>query len=481
MTSINNNTPPIAEQIIIEQSADFLQSKGLEERNEQQNPPRKTIEAPPKVLEKEAVEGAFTIESEEEIFIDKPVSEKNAERELVKRLEELEILREEVKDLENEDKLSQQAIINLQCEVAGLEKKLSELEKDLEEEKRHSDKLDSQIDYEYETSCFIKKPFLKEEAEKEVFLLVGSDYLAKYKYKGDKELDKELIAYFSCSGIRGIEPTREIEKPRAYIIYKNRQTTSVNRDKTEIMQNLIKSIKEPEKRRSLTSIYFELCFSNIDLSELGGDYFFLQSDNCNCIGSPEEQKEWHVHHIKKCLSDKNLLKPTNPTSPAPVGYTPEQIAQEQERQCQAQQQFQAQEQEHQQKLQELEQIKKEEGNYQKEQEQENQNNNPNSDNPTKQNNNNSPTQTPTSDNNNNNNNQENQSPPPLNLTPEILSKFKSLKNLNTKEKLEALINPVKDNPDFEKELSEKQNITDLNSLLVNKTPKEIIILIKRFE
>ena len=39
--------------------------------------------------------------NKEEVFIDKPVSEKNAEKELVKRLKELKELREKVKEFEN--------------------------------------------------------------------------------------------------------------------------------------------------------------------------------------------------------------------------------------------------------------------------------------------------------------------------------------------------------------------------------------------
>ena len=69
------------------------------------------------------------------------------------------------------------------------------------------------------------------------------------------------------------------------------------------------------------------------------------------------------------------------------------------------------------------------------------------------------------------------------LSPEILNKFQSIPNFNTntKEKIETLINPVKDNPDFLLELQTKQKVKDLNNFLATKTPKEIIILIKRFE
>ena len=52
---------------------------------------------------------------------------------------------------------------------------------------------------------------------------------------------------------------------------------------------------------SVRSIKHRLDYSNIDIKELGVEYFMLQSNDCDCIGSPEEQKEWHIHHISKCL------------------------------------------------------------------------------------------------------------------------------------------------------------------------------------
>src|SRR5437763_109658 len=54
------------------------------------------------VLKKQPIRGAYTIENEDEIFIDKPVSEKRSERELVNRLKELKGLRKKVKKLEEE-------------------------------------------------------------------------------------------------------------------------------------------------------------------------------------------------------------------------------------------------------------------------------------------------------------------------------------------------------------------------------------------
>ncbi|MCE8163989.1 MAG: hypothetical protein I3274_07360 [Candidatus Moeniiplasma glomeromycotorum] len=86
------------------------------------------------VLEKKLIRGAYTIENEEEVFIDKPVSEKNVERELVKRLEELEILRKQVKELEN-----------LKHEKAKLEEKSINLENKVQEEQEKNDRLDEKI------------------------------------------------------------------------------------------------------------------------------------------------------------------------------------------------------------------------------------------------------------------------------------------------------------------------------------------------
>ena len=58
--------------------------------------------ARPDTYKKATCRGAITIDNEEEIFIDKPLSEKGAERELVKRLEESKNLREKVDEVEKE-------------------------------------------------------------------------------------------------------------------------------------------------------------------------------------------------------------------------------------------------------------------------------------------------------------------------------------------------------------------------------------------
>ena len=65
-------------------------------------------------------------------------------------------------------------------------------------------------------------------------------------------------------------------------------------------------------------------------------------------------------------------------------------------------------------------------------------------------------------------------------TAKILKKFESVPNFNTKEKIDSLINPVKDNPDFLQKLKEN-NIENINSLIINKSPQEIIITVKRFQ
>jgi hypothetical protein len=71
--------------------------------------------------------------------------------------------------------------------------------------------------------------------------------------------------------------------------------------------------------------------------------------------------------------------------------------------------------------------------------------------------------------------------PTFKLSSQILEKFQSILNFNTREKVENLINLFKDNPKFQKELKKKHQVEDLNALLTDKTPQEIIILIKRFE
>jgi hypothetical protein len=67
------------------------------------------------------------------------------------------------------------------------------------------------------------------------------------------------------------------------------------------------------------------------------------------------------------------------------------------------------------------------------------------------------------------------------LSPQILSKFSSLSSFNTKEKMEALINPVKDNLEFLLEINAKYQTANLSTLLSTKSPKKIIVIIKRFE
>ncbi|CAG8610783.1 37897_t:CDS:2 [Gigaspora margarita] len=83
------------------------------------------------ISQKKLVRGAYTIDNEEEVFIDKPVSEKNVEKELVKRLKELEILREQVKELED-----------LKHKKVSLEKKVNNLEKDNLEKDEENERLE---------------------------------------------------------------------------------------------------------------------------------------------------------------------------------------------------------------------------------------------------------------------------------------------------------------------------------------------------
>jgi hypothetical protein len=60
---------------------------------------------------------------------------------------------------------------------------------------------------------------------------------------------------------------------------------------------------QADRNRYLDLITYCLKSNSVDLTELGGEYFFLQPDNCDyCIGSPAEQAQWHVNHINKCLT-----------------------------------------------------------------------------------------------------------------------------------------------------------------------------------
>ncbi|MCE8163659.1 MAG: hypothetical protein I3274_05620, partial [Candidatus Moeniiplasma glomeromycotorum] len=62
-----------------------------------------------------------------------------------------------------------------------------------------------------------------------------------------------------------------------------------------------------------------------------------------------------------------------------------------------------------------------------------------------------------------------------------ITEWKNQKGFNTPDKVEKLLSSVKNNPKFTNLIKEKYRTQDLNTFLTNKTPKEIIILIKRFE
>lgn len=76
----------------------------------------------PKVAKKKDIRGAKTIEKEEEIFIDKPVSENGAERQLIKSLTELEELREKVKELKEGNEEENKKITDLEERLKKWEK-----------------------------------------------------------------------------------------------------------------------------------------------------------------------------------------------------------------------------------------------------------------------------------------------------------------------------------------------------------------------
>src|SRR5690348_11037627 len=60
---------------------------------------------------------------------------------------------------------------------------------------------------------------------------------------------------------------------------------------------------------SIRIINRELDYYKIDLSELGWEYFELQPSSCiDCVGPPEEQKEWHISHIGMCLKTLKAIE-----------------------------------------------------------------------------------------------------------------------------------------------------------------------------
>jgi hypothetical protein len=95
----------------------------------------------PSVLkEKRPIRGAYTIENEE-VFINKPVSEKNVEKELVKRMKSLRDLRKKVEELEKENKKLQERgkefwilFLLARRKLFKAEKKIGKLEEELQKE-----------------------------------------------------------------------------------------------------------------------------------------------------------------------------------------------------------------------------------------------------------------------------------------------------------------------------------------------------------
>jgi len=107
------------------------------------------------ISQKKLVRGAYTIENEEEVFIDKPVSEKNVEKELMKRLKELEKLRKQVNELEN-----------LKHEKVNLEEKVNDYKKTIQEKDEEINEKERQVNHREE---LIEKGIkIKEKLQKEL-------------------------------------------------------------------------------------------------------------------------------------------------------------------------------------------------------------------------------------------------------------------------------------------------------------------------
>jgi hypothetical protein len=101
----------------------------------------------PTTLEKTPIRGAIEIEDQSEIFLDRPISENNVEKELEKRLKELDILREGKENLEkelNEEREKKEELQNkfdvFDRENKELKIKVSNLQSDLDKEKSWWDK-----------------------------------------------------------------------------------------------------------------------------------------------------------------------------------------------------------------------------------------------------------------------------------------------------------------------------------------------------
>ena len=200
--------------------------------------------------------------------------------------------------------------------------------------------------------------------------------------------------------------------------------------------------------------------------------------NCRNKQDLKEEKE-------KLLGYLERFKKTNKLSEEEIKKEKERIRQEQQQKAQAEKaKSKQQEEDLKQKEKEfknqVEEERKQESNQPTTPENKNSN-----DEPTKQNNpvnaNNPSTSEDKSQSSDNQSQEQEEQSKKEELSSEILSKFSSLPNFNTKEKVENLINPVKDNPDFLLKIQTKHKSEDLNTLLTNKTPKEIIIAIKRFD
>ncbi|CAG8695567.1 12041_t:CDS:2, partial [Ambispora leptoticha] len=213
---------------------------------------------------------------------------------------------------------------------------------------------------------------------------------------------------------------------------------------------------------------------------------------------PDEEMQWHVTHINKCIKslkqlndfyeslrkvikqegkrfkkEKKQVIEKIKTKAREINYK-DKIAekeklkkQEEEKNKQKQQKTQAEEAKRKNQEEEIKQ-KEQEFKKQFEEEQKQEPNRPT----TSENKNNKPQLS-------NNQPQEKLNTKELSLSLEIINKFPP--NFNTKEKIEALINPIKDNIEFLHELQTKHEVEDLSALLATKSAEKIIKIIKRFE
>ncbi|CAG8617662.1 10594_t:CDS:2 [Ambispora leptoticha] len=416
MTRINE-IPPFVEEITIENNTEQTIQEILNRDKFKQPIPDKFVKLTnakknnwgstedldkPSLLlaEREEVEGAITIENEKEVFIDKPVSEKNAKEELVKRLEELKELRKKVKQLEV-----------LQSKKVSLEEKVNKLEEEIQEKDRQVNhreelikegmKIKEQLQKELEEIKTKKRDWRSRKLTQQELQKIKDDVITEKRFPRS---EKEKLKNQEAERIK-----QEQQKVQAEEAKRKNQEEEVKRKEQEFKKRVDEEKKETNpKNDKETGLDNDLQDAKTELQIIKDklEPYWKQITPITLRGKATKEKLEGL--------EKHELE----------NYDPQQQAENQKK--------------IEEKEKELEEIRKRFKSEENKQ---------------------------------------------FQISPQILSKFQSTPSFetNTKEKIEALINPIKDNPEFLQEVQTKYQVEDLSSLLANKTPKEVIIIVKRFE